>query len=343
MRESAFYLIHLMSCALNDVQPCSLPEGASWDEVYALAEFNSVEGLAWTSARRVRDVPADMLKEWSATADMTLYRCVSYGIEREAVLAALADRGLSWLPLKGALLVDLYPSPHMRSMADNDILYGFVEEDPAGGFRIAGATEADRERTTARAVRVAVEVMEARGYRTISKTAGNHESFVKNPHFNFELHRRLVSPSSPQAAYYHNPWQRAVPVRLDSNAAEGEASDAGRGGRGWEYRFSDDDFYLHLVSHAFKHYDASGCGIRFWSISWCFYVHAARVSIDPILQTSFPSWVFEILSSGRAGCRFARWRIRERLAVARKGGTLKEARRKRQRVFRMPTRRVFCA
>ena len=81
----------------------------------------------------------------------------------------------------------------------------------------------------------------------------------------------------------------------------------------------------------------------FWSISWCFYVHAARVSIDPILQTSFPSWVFEILSSGRAGCRFARWRIRERLAVARKGGTLKEARRKRQRVFRMPTRRVFCA
>ncbi|MDU1389842.1 MAG: nucleotidyltransferase family protein, partial [Eggerthella sp.] len=127
MRESAFYLIHLMSCALNDVQPCSLPEGASWDEVYALAEFNSVEGLAWTSARRVRDVPADMLKEWSATADMTLYRCVSYGIERGAVLAALADRGLSWLPLKGALLVDLYPSPHMRSMADNDILYGFVE------------------------------------------------------------------------------------------------------------------------------------------------------------------------------------------------------------------------
>ena len=88
MRESAFYLIHLMSCALNDVQPCSLPEGASWDEVYALAEFNSVEGLAWTSARRVRDVPADMLKEWSATADMTLYRCVSYGIEREAVFPA---------------------------------------------------------------------------------------------------------------------------------------------------------------------------------------------------------------------------------------------------------------
>ena len=88
MRESAFYLIHLMSCALNDVQPCSLPEGASWDEVYALAEFNSVEGLAWTSARRVRDVPADMLKEWGATADMTLYRCVSYGIEREAVFPA---------------------------------------------------------------------------------------------------------------------------------------------------------------------------------------------------------------------------------------------------------------
>ncbi|MEI3308951.1 MAG: nucleotidyltransferase family protein [Eggerthella lenta] len=343
MRESAFYLIHLMSCALNDVQPCSLPEGASWDEVYALAEFNSVEGLAWTSARRVRDVPADMLKEWGATADMTLYRCVSYGIEREAVLAALADRGLSWLPLKGALLVDLYPSPHMRSMADNDILYGFVEEDPAGGFRIAGATEADRERTTARAVRMAVEVMEARGYRTISKTAGNHESFVKNPHFNFELHRRLVSPSSPQAAYYHNPWQRAVPVRLDSNAAEGEASDAGRGGRGREYRFSDDDFYLHLVSHAFKHYDASGCGIRFL-VDQLVFLRARGKGLDrsyladelsKLGLRDFEQWTrrlsFRALEDPRAACRCAQGRDAE------------EARRKRQRVFRMPTRRVFCA
>lgn len=324
MRESAFYLIHLMSCALNDVQPCSLPEGASWDEVYALAEFNSVEGLAWTSARRVRDVPADMLKEWGATADMTLYRCVSYGIEREAVLAALADRGLSWLPLKGALLVDLYPSPHMRSMADNDILYGFVEEDPAGGFRIAGATEADRERTTARAVRVAVEVMEARGYRTISKTAGNHESFVKNPHFNFELHRRLVSPSSPQAAYYHNPWQRAVPVRLDSNAAEGAASDAGRGGRGREYRFSDDDFYLHLVSHAFKHYDASGCGIRFL-VDQLVFLRARGKGLDrsyladelsKLGLRDFEQWTrrlsFRALEDPRAACRCAQGRDAER-------------------------------
>lgn len=264
MRESALYLVHLMSCALNDAQPGPLPEGASWEKVYALAELNSVEGLSWGSARRVRDVPADVLKEWGSTADMTLYRCVSYGIEREAVAHALADRGLSWLPLKGALLADLYPSPHMRSMADNDILYGFVEEDPSGGFRIAGATEADRERTTARAVRTAVQVMEARGYRTESKTVGNHESFVKDPHFNFELHRRLVSPSSPQAAYYRNPWRRAVPVRLaGADPGEGETSHAGRDGEGREYRFSDEDFYLHLVAHAFKHYDASGCGIRF--------------------------------------------------------------------------------
>jgi len=342
MRESAFYLIHLMSCALNDVQPCSLPEGASWDEVYALAEFNSVEGLAWTSARRVRDVPADMLKEWSATADMTLYRCVSYGIEREAVLAALADRGLSWLPLKGALLVDLYPSPHMRSMADNDILYGFVEEDPAGGFRIAGATEADRERTTARAVRVAVEVMEARGYRTISKTAIMSRSL-----------RTLTSISNFTAGWYRLPVRRlrttitpgSVPcpsawIRMPPKArrpmpagAEGDGSIASR-------TMTSTCTWFRMLSSIMTHRVAvSG----FWSISWCFYVHAARVSIDPILQTSFPSWVFEILSSGRAGCRFARWRIRERLAVARKGGTLKEARRKRQRVFRMPTRRVFCA
>ena len=122
MRESAFYLIHLMSCALNDVHACrcrgaSLMKSTRWR--------SSTAWRAWLGRRLAGSRCSGRHAEgMERDCDMTLYRCVSYGIEREAVLAALADRGLSWLPLKGALLVDLYPSPHMRSMADNDILYG---------------------------------------------------------------------------------------------------------------------------------------------------------------------------------------------------------------------------
>ncbi|MFR3090988.1 MAG: hypothetical protein ACLTMP_03965 [Eggerthella lenta] len=106
-----------------------------------------------------------MLKEWSATADMTLYRCVSRHQTR-AVLAALADRGLSWLPLKGALLVVIRRL--MRSMADNDILYGFVKKTLPVGFGLQGLPKPTR--ALRRAVRVAVEVMEARSYRTIENS-----------------------------------------------------------------------------------------------------------------------------------------------------------------------------
>ena len=115
-----------------------------------------------------------------------------------------------------------------------------------------------------------------------------------------------------------------MPVRLDSNAAEGEASDAGRGGRGWEYRFSDDDFYLHLVSHAFKHYDASGCGIRFL-VDQLVFLRARGKGLDrPYLADElsklglrdFEQWTrrlsFRALEDPRAACRCAQGRDAER-------------------------------
>ena len=64
-------------------------------------------------------------------------------------------------------------------MADNDILYGFVEPDEGGGFRISGADEAERGRATALAVREAAALMAERGYEAVSLGKGNHESFHK--------------------------------------------------------------------------------------------------------------------------------------------------------------------
>ena len=115
----------------------------------------------------------------TSPADMTLLRLLRFDAEREQVLSAMAARGLSYLPLKGVLIAGYYPAPEMRSMADNDILYGFVEPDEGGGFRISGADEAERGRATALAVREAAALMAERGYEASIKRPINTPTIKK--------------------------------------------------------------------------------------------------------------------------------------------------------------------
>ena len=104
-----------------------------------------------------------------------------------------------------------------------------------------------KRQTVERGIRVIERVMHDLGYTTKSLRVGNHESFEKQPIFNFEPHRCLVSSSSPMAAYYENPWKRAIRDEHDPHL----------------FRFSDEDEYVYIMAHAFKHFDAAGCGIRF--------------------------------------------------------------------------------
>lgn len=273
MLNHGLYTMHLLSCAFTGERPAPLPADVTWDRVYSLAASNSVEGAAWRGAMPLADeMPEELRTVWAADAESTLYRRVNFDVEREAVLALLESAGLSYLPLKGILMADYYPYPDMRSMADNDILYGFVEplpaserdavEVPAGlspeavrGFRVQGMTSAAREQTIRRATQVVTPLMEARGYYPESLEAGSHDSFHKQPLFNFELHRNLMSYKRlVETAYYDNPWKRAIqdpanPLR---------------------FSFTHEDEYVFHIAHAFKHYAQAGCGVRCVADQWAF-------------------------------------------------------------------------
>lgn len=242
------YLLHLIDCGLHGGAAQRLPAGVSWQQVHALAASQSVEGVSWFGARTCSDVPSELRKQWESEAQATLFRRVRFDVEREQVFAALNTVGLAVLPMKGSVIADYYPSPEMRSMADNDFLYGFVGENPEGaGFRICGETPAARKATTERGVRAIVDVMRRRGYSVASQRVGNHESFHKPPIFNFEPHRRLAAPDSSLAGYYENPWQRALQDATNPLL----------------FGFNDEDEYLFVIAHAYKHFSNAGCGFRF--------------------------------------------------------------------------------
>lgn len=247
------YLMHLMACALNGLQPDGLPLDCSWEDVFELACRNSISALTWAAAQKLDSVPEDLRSRWENSASMTMMRSIQLDAEREYITKLLREAGLSYLVLKGAVIARRYPDPYMRSMADNDILYGFVEPDPAGGYRLCGDTESERAQTRARGASIVREIMEGLGYVEVEQGEGACDiHFAKAPFLNFEMHHAMMEDDSPLHEYYANPWQRAL--RVDGTA------DSDNGAT--EYVFSDEDQYIYLIAHAFKHVNRSGFGVR---------------------------------------------------------------------------------
>ena len=234
------YLVKLIRAALRGVVVSEEPEG-EWENLYSLAKWNSVEAIS-SFALDEAIVPENIYKKWKNEADTTLFRQISFDAEREQILEKMAERGLSYLPLKGILIAGYYPQPGMRSMADNDILYGIVEPAQDGGYRLQGD---DADESMMQAQKVMVSVMKELGYK-VESLKGNHDCYMKEPCFNFEMHRELMPAEREQYNYFKDAWKRAVP--------DGENS--------YGYKFSDEDEYIFFIAHAFKHFDVSGCGIR---------------------------------------------------------------------------------
>ena len=243
------YLLHLMGCALADVGPHDLPDGIAWTAIYERAIDNSISGLVWESARRLGSLPDELKDAWERSATMTLLRSVQFEAERGVVLDALREAGLSYILLKGAWLSSLYPVPSMRSMCDNDILYGYVERLPGRGFRVRGMTVEARAASVERAKEAARTCMSQLGYIETPETLDACDlHFFKPPFLNFELHHALMERSLPLFGYFENPWLRARPHGGDAVPCE--------------MTYSIEDAYIYLIAHAYKHGKLKGTGVR---------------------------------------------------------------------------------
>ena len=144
--------------------------------------------------------------------------------DRTAVREKLEEAGIWNMPLKGSVLKDLYPRFGMREMADVDILF-----------------DADRAEDVRR-------IMEDLSFRTDSFGCFHDDAYTRLPVSHFEMHRMLFSEAaeSEMHVYYADVRDRLVP------------DEGGRFG----FHFTDEDFYLYLIAHEYKHYTGGGTGLR---------------------------------------------------------------------------------
>ena len=222
MNKTQYDMIYLAACGVDGV----IPEKEFINEVdieklYHLSRAHFVDALVGTALKQAGVI---LPKEWTEHCSKAIRKAILFDTERAKLLAFLEQKGIWYLPLKGIVLKDYYPAIGTRQMSDNDILFD---------SSFSGVVQA---------------YMESQGYEAVSVGTGVHDSYKKEPVYNFELHRALYGGLHQDgwAEYYKNIKDRLI---LDKDSSYG-------------YHFTDEDFYVYIMSHAYKHYIGSGTGLR---------------------------------------------------------------------------------
>ena len=168
--------------------------------------------------------PAEIYKKWQTRNDLNVKKAILFEQERKAILDILDAKGIAYCPLKGIIISRLYPRYGSREFADNDILYD------------------------QRHMNEVKDIMVNRGYMVKYIGTGAHDSYLKEPCFNFEFHRILFEEETGLYHYFSNIWDSLIKDEDNS----------------YGYHLSNEDFYLHFIGHFYKHYKGAGAGIRFF-------------------------------------------------------------------------------
>lgn len=220
-RRNIEEVIYLASCAVNGKTPdAERIKKIDLTELYKAADkhmLTSITAFALESA-------GVYAPEFTQAKGKAIRKIAAMDIDKQMLFERLEKEKIWYMPLKGVVIKDFYPSFGMRQMSDFDILFDsdYTEE-----------------------VRT---IMSELGFTTEHFGEGNHDVYFKQPVSNFEMHTGLFSPNHKKEIYdyYQNIRERLI--KDDSN--------------NYGYHFRNEDLYIYIIAHEYKHFSSSGTGLR---------------------------------------------------------------------------------
>ncbi len=199
-----------------------LPEKVAAMDIDALFKMSRFHCLTVMVCNALEACGTSLPACWKEEKSKAIRKNMLLDYERKKICDFMDQNGIRHMSLKGVVMKELYPGIGTRQMADNDILY-----------------DASYRRELA-------EFMKSSGYSVESLGKGAHDVFMKAPVLNFEMHSSLFGKNNKFYTYYEN-----VESRLVSEP-----------GSRYGYRFTDEDFYIYMTAHEYKHFSAGGTGLR---------------------------------------------------------------------------------
>lgn len=238
-RSAIDKVIYLCTCAIRGEAPDKeIVESADLGQIYMAAKKHNlcaIVGYALESAG-IFDNAFVQAKAKS------IRKIAVMEIDKELLFERLEQEGIWYLPLKGTVIKDLYPSIGMREMSDFDILY---------------------DEKYQKKVR---EIFIGLGFSCEHIGFGSHDVYYKKPVSNFEMHTALFVSSHKKEMYeYYRDVKRLM--KKDENNAFG-------------YHFDVNDMYIYIIAHEYKHYSAGGTGLRSLLDTYIIW-QKLRDSLDP--------------------------------------------------------------
>ncbi len=233
-------------------------------ELFRMSAKHFIDALVGTTLKRAGVV---LPKYWEERMVKAVRKVILFDAERKKLCAWMDREHIWYLPLKGIVLKEYYPSVGMRQMSDNDILFD------------ADAWERVEKH------------MISEGYEAEAVGKGNHDVYQKPPVYNFELHRSLYGRGNDErwVEYYSDIKSRLLSDQPEvvcdavhgasKNTTANQTESVNGGNSSYGYHMSDEDFYIYITSHAYKHYSGSGTGIR-TLLDFYAYLNAKEESLD---------------------------------------------------------------
>lgn len=219
MEKAARALVLLSAAVVNQQQPDQkLLSDVDLDALYAAAHWQQMTVICSAALRMMGITAPAFVEEERRQSVKDVY--IRY--EQREVQQALERAQIWYMPLKGTVMKEYYPSSAMRQMGDVDIL-----------FDAARAGEVQ-------------QAMEALGFEKDPEDEIDHQEVYRKPPVSvFEMHTMLFDTLSDRRLYdyYQNLEGRLL-------------------GDGFERHLSDEDFYLYMIAHEYKHYIWCGTGLR---------------------------------------------------------------------------------
>ena len=111
MRDFAKNVISLIKAGLTDESPCLFGE-LPLDVLLKFALNQQIVSVVFAGLAKLNDLPKDAVyADFAKKRNAFLHIDVKQHYELERISAAFKERGIDFMPLKGAVLKGLYPSP----------------------------------------------------------------------------------------------------------------------------------------------------------------------------------------------------------------------------------------
>lgn len=187
MNKEVRFILDALAFVLDNRERPREPNDLQWEAVYNLSVAHSITNLIAYAVICGKYLVPDKIK---AAYLKSIQACAVIDENQkksaEKIFACFEEKNLDYMPLKGILLKDIYPSSDMRVMGDLDIL---IKKENLAAYD---------------------SVMRELGY-TFSHESVTEYVFEKPPFMYVELHKYMINPANKDLyKYYGTGWQLAL-------------------------------------------------------------------------------------------------------------------------------------